>query len=85
MAGKLLGHTQVAGRSMRCSASISSCSVTDTRVPEAASLYDAAKSLEKALTGAAADPSRPKDRAVLVQAPDGRARQAVAVGRPARA
>jgi len=43
-----------------------------TRVPETASLYDAVKALEKALTGPAADPSRPKDRAVLVQASDGR-------------
>ena len=42
-----------------------------TRVPEAASLYDAAKALEKALTDPSSDPSRPKDRAVLVQAPAG--------------
>jgi CBS domain-containing protein len=41
-----------------------------TRVPETASLYDAAKALEKALTDPS-DPSRPKDRAVLVQAPAG--------------
>ena len=43
-----------------------------TRVPEGASLYDAVKALEKALTGPAADPARPTDRAVLVQARDGR-------------
>ena len=41
-----------------------------TRVTETASLYDAAKALEKALTDPSA-PSRPKDRAVLVQAPAG--------------
>ena len=42
-----------------------------TRVADTASLYDAAKALEKALTDPS-DPTRPKDRAVLVQAPDGR-------------
>jgi hypothetical protein len=43
-----------------------------TRIPEKATLYDAVKVLEKALTAPAADPTRPKDRALLVQAPDGR-------------
>lgn len=43
-----------------------------TRVSEGASLYDAVKALEKTLTDPTADPSRPKDRAVLVQAKDGR-------------
>ncbi|MBK8175454.1 MAG: CBS domain-containing protein [Rhodospirillales bacterium] len=43
-----------------------------TRVPDTASLYDAAKALEKAMVGPLADPSRPRDRAVLVQASDGR-------------
>jgi CBS domain-containing protein len=43
-----------------------------TRVPEGATLYDAVKVLEKALTGPGSDPARPADRAVLVQARDGR-------------
>jgi CBS domain-containing protein len=43
-----------------------------TRVPETASLHDAIKALEGALFGPAADPSRAKDRAVLVLATDGR-------------
>jgi hypothetical protein len=43
-----------------------------TRVSDGASLHDAIKALEKALLGPGADPSRPRDRAVLVQAQDGR-------------
>lgn len=43
-----------------------------TRVPDTASLYEAAKVLAKAMVGPVADPTRPRDRAVLVQAPDGR-------------
>jgi hypothetical protein len=43
-----------------------------TRVSDDASLHDAIAALEKALLGANADPSRPKDRAVLVQAANGR-------------
>lgn len=43
-----------------------------TRVPEGATLYDAVKALEKALTDPTSDPARPKDRAVLLQAKDGR-------------
>ncbi len=43
-----------------------------TRVPEDATLYDAVKLLEKALTDPGSDPARPRDRAVLVQAKDGR-------------
>jgi CBS domain-containing protein len=43
-----------------------------TRVSEGASLHDAIQALEKALLGPGADPARPKDRAVLVQARDGR-------------
>lgn len=43
-----------------------------TRVAEDATLYDAVKLLEKALTDPGSDPARPRDRAVLVQAKDGR-------------
>jgi CBS domain-containing protein len=43
-----------------------------TRVAEGASLYDAMKALENALVGPLAGPERPRDRAVLVQAADGR-------------
>lgn len=43
-----------------------------TRISEAASLYDAIKALEQVQLLPAADPSRPRDRAVLVQAADGR-------------
>lgn len=43
-----------------------------TRVPEDASLYDVIKVLEQAMFGSVADTSRPKDRAVMVQAKDGR-------------
>ena len=43
-----------------------------TRVSDGASLHDAIIALEKALLGPGADPSRPRDRAVLVQAQDGR-------------
>ncbi len=42
-----------------------------SRVSEDASLFDAIQILERALLGSTADPSRPKDRAVLVQAKDG--------------
>ncbi len=42
-----------------------------SRVPEDASLYDAIRTLERALLGPSADPARPKDRAVLVQAKNG--------------
>jgi hypothetical protein len=43
-----------------------------TRVAEGASLYDAMKTLEQAMQRPGADPARPSDRAVLVQAADGR-------------
>lgn len=43
-----------------------------TRVSDTASLYDVAKTLEKAMVSPVADPSRPRDRAVLVQTSDGR-------------
>lgn len=43
-----------------------------TRLAEDATLYDAVKLLEKALTDPGSDPARPRDRAVLVQAKDGR-------------
>lgn len=42
-----------------------------SRVSEDATLLEALQALERALSGSAADPSRPKDRAVLVQAEDG--------------
>lgn len=43
-----------------------------TRVSEEATLYETVKALENALTGPGSAPGRPKDRAVLVQADDGR-------------
>jgi CBS domain-containing protein len=42
-----------------------------SRIPEDASLFDAIQTLERALLGPSADPTRPKDRAVLVLARDG--------------
>ena len=42
------------------------------RIPAEASLHDAIKALERALLGPAVDPKRSRDRAVLVQAADGR-------------
>lgn len=41
------------------------------RIPAAASLHDAIKALEKALLGPVSDPTRPRDRAVVVMEPDG--------------
>ncbi|MBL8658915.1 MAG: hypothetical protein JNM75_04080, partial [Rhodospirillales bacterium] len=38
----------------------------------AASLQDVIKALAQAMMGTPADPSRPRDRGVLVQTPDGR-------------
>jgi CBS domain-containing protein len=43
-----------------------------SRVSEDATLLDAIQTLERAQVEASADPGRPKDRAVLVQAKDGR-------------
>lgn len=40
-------------------------------VPAGTSLQEAVTALARAMTGPAADPSRPRDRGVLVQAPDG--------------
>ncbi len=42
------------------------------RIPATASLHDAIKALEKVLLGPAKDPSRPRDRAIIVMETDGR-------------